>query len=210
MKNYDVKQALPIIVKAAKEYEEKLNNYHFLIIYIEKNTIKFCCVGFRALNFLHLTGVKTKLSAPVFYSACINGKLSTRDFSVDTHGKAQQKLYVLPYLSELLYHNCMIGYFINSGILIRADYFVGDTKAILSVGFRYGKAADIPVSLYRENIKTLTNPTCKVIGIFRKKYNEQKFSEYTYLSKDFNSYKFTNELKNLFDSTIMIKLDLSE
>ncbi|MBD9219927.1 MAG: hypothetical protein EGQ35_06405 [Clostridiales bacterium] len=80
MKNYDVKQALPIIVKAAKEYEEKLNNYHFLIIYIEKNTIKFCCVGFRALNFLHLTGVKTKLSAPMFYSACINGKLSTRRF----------------------------------------------------------------------------------------------------------------------------------
>ena len=43
-----------------------------------------------------------------------------------------------------------------------------------------------------------------------KNINEQKFSEYTYLSKDFNSYKFTNELKNLFDSTIMIKLDLSE
>lgn len=74
----------------------------------------------------------------------------------------------------------------------------------------YDVKQTLPISLYRENIKTLTNPTCKVIGIFRKKYNEQKFSEYTYLSKDFNSYKFTNELKNLFDSTIMIKLDLSE
>ena len=41
MKNYDVKQALPIIVKAAKEYEEKLNNYHFLIIYIEKTQLNF-------------------------------------------------------------------------------------------------------------------------------------------------------------------------
>ena len=32
MKNYDVKQALQIIIKAAKEYDEKLNNKHFLIV----------------------------------------------------------------------------------------------------------------------------------------------------------------------------------
>lgn len=62
----------------------------------------------------------------------------------------------------------MIGDFINSGIVIRADYFVGDTRAVLSVGFRSGKTSDIPVSLYNENIKTLTCPTCKVLAIFRK------------------------------------------
>ena len=39
---------------------------------------------------------------------------------------------VLPYLAELLYHHCMIGDFINSGICIRADYFVGDAKIKLS------------------------------------------------------------------------------
>ena len=41
--------------------------------------------------------------------------------------KTERKLLVLPKLHELLYHNCMIGDFINSGIMIRADYFVGDT-----------------------------------------------------------------------------------
>ena len=51
---------------------------------------------------------------------------------MDSKGKVQQKLIVLPYLSELLYNNCMIGNFINSGIYIKADYFVGNTKAILS------------------------------------------------------------------------------
>jgi len=29
----------------------------------------------------------------------------------------------------------MIGDFINSGIYLKTDYFVGDTKAVLSVGF---------------------------------------------------------------------------
>lgn len=120
-------------------------------------------LGFRDMNFLHLTGVKTKLPAQLFYSAAISGKLSERDFSLDTKGKAQQKLAVLPYLHELFYHNCMIGNFINSGIYIKADYFVGDTKAVLSVGFRYGKNADMPITLYNENVKALSRPVYKVL-----------------------------------------------
>lgn len=100
--------------------------------------MKIVQIEFRGNHFLHLTGVKTKLSAGRFYEKCLNHKLSGDDFELDKKGKAQQKLMVLPFLHELLYHNCMIGTFINSGICIRADYFVGNTKAVLSVGFRYG------------------------------------------------------------------------
>ena len=74
---------------------------------------------------------------------------------------------VLPYLSELLYHHCMIGDFINSGICIRADYFVGDTRAVLSVGFRTGKRTDFPVTLYNEDVRKLSQPTNKVLAIFQ-------------------------------------------
>jgi hypothetical protein len=195
MKNYDMKQALSIIIKAAKDYEIKLNDRHFLIIYMDKQVVKSCCVGFRDMNFLHLTGVKTKMSAQMFYSACLSGRLSVKDFSIDTRGKAQQKLQVLPYLSELLYHNCMVGDFINSGIAIRADYFVGDTKAVLSVGFRVGRTADIPVTLYNESIKKLSNPTCRVLGIFSRRYNEDKFGRCTYLAKDCTIDSFSEEIK---------------
>ena len=39
MAKYDKKAALKIIVEAAKKYEEKLNDKHFLIVYREgKNT----------------------------------------------------------------------------------------------------------------------------------------------------------------------------
>lgn len=182
-KNISGKEALKIIVDAAKNYDLKLKDKHFLIVYQEENQIKTACVGFRDMNFLHLTGVKTKLSAQLFYSAAISGKLSEKNFSLDTKGKAQQKLAVLPFLHELFYHNCMIGDFINSGIYIKADYFVGDTKAVLSVGFRYGKKADMPVTLYNENVKTLSRPIYKVLEIFVKEYKETMYSTCTYLSK---------------------------
>lgn len=75
---------------------------------------------------------------------------------------------VLPCLSKLMSHHCLVGEFINSGVYIRADYFVGDTKAILSVGFRNGNRVDYPVTLYNEDVKRLSNPTNKVLAIFQK------------------------------------------
>ena len=138
MRSYDENMALKIILQAAQEYDVRLKNKQFLVVYRGKKGAETHCVGFRAINFLHLTGVETDMSARQFYAACINKRLSKRDIRVDGKGKVQQKLQVLPYLSALLYHNCMIGDFINSGIFIKADYFIGDTKAVLSVGFRDG------------------------------------------------------------------------
>lgn len=200
-KNLSNREALKVIVEAAKNYDKKLKDKHFLIVYQEGSQMKTACVGFRDMNFLHLTGVKTNLSAQLFYSASISGKLSEKDFSLDTKGKAQQKLAVLPYLHELFYHNCMIGNFINSGICIKADYFVGDTKAVLSVGFRYGKKVDMPVTLYNENVKILSKPTFKVLAIFEKNYNEEDYRICTYLSKgqDMGKLKLPDEIANIVD-----------
>ena len=184
MAKYDKKPALKIMVEAAKNYEEKLNDKHFLIVYREGNDTKTVNVGFRDMNFLHMTGVKTRLSAQQFYAACLESKLSEYDFEIDNKGKVQQKLMVLPYLSELLYHHCMIGDFINSGICIRADYFVGDTRAVLSVGFRTGKRTDFPVTLYNEDVRKLSQPTNKVLAIFSRYYRNQHYDNCTYLAKN--------------------------
>lgn len=184
MAKYDKKAALKIIVEAAKQYEEKLNEKHFLIVYREGNDTKTVKVGFRDMNFLHMTGVKTRLSAQQFYATCLESKLSEHDFEIDNKGKAQQKLMVLPYLADLLYHHCMIGDFINSGICIRADYFVGDTRAVLSVGFRTGKKTDFPVTLYKEDIRKLSQPTNKVLAIFSKHYKDRRYDNCTYLANN--------------------------
>lgn len=197
MAKYDKKSALQIIVRAAKEYDMYLNNKHFLIVYQESGRKETVCVGFRDMNFLHMTGVRARLSAQQFYSACIDGKLSVNDFEIDNKGKVQQKLMVLPYLSELLYDSCMIGNFINSGICIRADYFVGNTKAVLSVGFRRGKGIDFPVTLYQEDVRKLSQPTNKVLAIFAKEYREQSYNKCTYLSKGqkIDNLLITNNIK---------------
>ena len=184
MAKYDKKAALKIMIEAAKKYEEKLNNKHFLIVYRERKDAKTVSVGFRDMNFLHMTGVKTRLSAQQFYAACLESKLSVNDFEIDNKGKVQQKLMVLPYLADLLYHHCMIGDFINSGIGIRADYFVGDTRAVLSVGFRNGKKIDFPVTLYKEDVRKLSQPTNKVLAIFAKYYSEPLYNMCTYLAKN--------------------------
>ena len=184
MAKYDKKAALKIMIEAAKKYEEKLNDKHFLIIYQEKKNTKTVSVGFRDMNFLHMTGVKTRLSAQQFYAACLESKLSEHDFEIDNKGKVQQKLMVLPYLADLLYHHCMIGDFINSGICIRANYFVGDTRAVLSVGFRNGKKTDFPVTLYNEDVRKLSKPTNKVLAIFSKYYKDQYYDNCTYLAKN--------------------------
>ena len=208
-KNLSNKEALKILTDAVKNYDIKLKDKHFLIVYQEGGQIKTACVGFRDMNFLHLTGVKTNLSAQVFYSAAISGKLSERDFSLDTKGKAQQKLAVLPYLHGLFYHNCMIGNFINSGIYIKADYFVGDTKAVLSVGFRYGKKIDMPVTLYNENVKTLSRPVYKVLAIFVKEYNEGVYAICTYLSKgqEIEKLRLPDEIVDIPGASLRWELD---
>lgn len=181
---YDKKKAVDIIVKAAHDYQKKLQDKVFLVIYQNNQSIEHVQVEFRGNHFLHLTGVRTNLSAHRFYEQCLNNKLSITAFELDKDGKAQQKLTVLPYLHELLYNNCMIGTFINSGIYIRADYFVGNTKAVLSVGFRTGKKADFPVTLYKEDVRRLSHPTNKVLAIFVRNYDQRIYTKCTYLSKD--------------------------
>lgn len=193
MAQQDKKLARKIIVEAAKEYRDKLLDRHFAIIYSVEEGYKCTYVGFRDMNFLHLTGVSTKLSAQQFFLACIDGKLSECDFEVDGRGKVRQKLEVLPYLSDLLYNSCMIGDFIRSGVYIKADYFVGDSKKTLSLGFRKCKKTDYPVTLYSEDIRKMSHPTNKVLAIFMKRYDEEHYMECTYLAKDQNIQEFLSQ-----------------
>lgn len=195
------KKMLQIISKAAHDYEKHLNNKCFLVVFQEGRKIEYVQIGFRDMYFLHLTGVKTKLSAQRFYHACLRGKLAEKDVGFDNNGKVQQKLMVLPYLHDLLYHSCWIGDFVNNGVVIQSDYFIGDTKAVLCVGFRNGKTVDMPVTLYREDVRKMIRPVNKVLGIFVKRYNEVPYSKCTYLAKGHCIDEF-NSLDNIVISIV--------
>lgn len=112
-------------------------------------------------------------------------------------------------MGDLFYGKCEIGPFTRSGISIEADYFSGDTRGMLSLGFRSNptKRPDIPVSLYNFPIRKLTNPTNKVLAIFRKKYNEIAYKECTFLSKgqSLGKLHIPDDIQNLISMKSTVK-----
>lgn len=61
MSKIDIKAAIRIATEAAKKYEQHLNNRHFMVVYEENSKTKIAKLGFRNMNFLHLTGIETNL-----------------------------------------------------------------------------------------------------------------------------------------------------
>ena len=183
MAKYTKEQAIKILTESAKAYQEKLLNRFFLIAFPEGNIVNYTVVVFRKQNFKHLTGVRTDITAKRFWEKCLGGKLSVNDFSFDSAGNTQLKLSVLPQLPQIFWNHAMRGEFGRTGICLNADYFVGTTKKLISVGFRFNVPADSPCSLYCEDVQKLTVNTTKVLGIWSRKDGERDWT-CTYLAKD--------------------------
>ena len=88
------------IIEAAKIYSQNLAGKAFLYVYGEE----YFEVCFPVENFLHLTGVETRLSAKDFYKNAKKAKLSDKQFYFDTrhpYAIAKKKLPCLKRLPEL-------------------------------------------------------------------------------------------------------------
>ena len=186
MKNYNKAEAIRIITTAAAEYETLMRDKQFLIAYQDSSGFNYSIVGFKAMNFKHFTGVVSDLPSKVFYRRALEHKLSPDDFRFDLTGNAHRKLTVLPWLSKMFFSNALRGSFNRSGIRLEADYLIGGTSTKISVAFRYGKTFDVPVSLYCEDVRNLTNDSTKVLAVWRRAFGEKVFSENTYCAKNIN------------------------
>lgn len=142
--------------------------------------------SFTAQNFLHLTGFKTNLCADVFYSACLNGKLSENDFRFDDRGNTHRKLSVLPYLKNLLNGKGLIGEFTTTGIRLHADYFVGDSRGSMCLGFKRAKNTSFPSTLYQGPIREVSESAVKILAVFAKEYKSPKYEECVYIASNQN------------------------
>lgn len=88
------------IVEAAEIYSQNLAGRTFLYVYGEE----YFEVSFPVENFLHLTGVETKLSAKDFYKNAKKAKLSDAQFYFDArhpYATTKKKLPCLKRLPEL-------------------------------------------------------------------------------------------------------------
>ncbi len=188
MAKYTKDAAISILHRAAVKYHELLSQKQFLLIYNDKltNTIKTSIVAFKPVNFKHLTGIQSDMRPAQFYKACRKQRLSTKDFDFDKLGHAQRKLEVLPLMPDLFFDRCWIGASINNDIYINADYYVGDTRCVLSLGLRYGSTTDVPVTLKKQSIREVVTKECKVLAIASKPMDDKSAPwQITYCEKDF-------------------------
>lgn len=182
-------KAISILFLVAPEYQEKLADRMFRLIYDDRSShsIKVTDVVFRPEHFKHLTGIQTNIKSWRFYDACIKQRLSPKDISIDDKGKAQRKLEVIGGMVNLFYRPCWIGVSLNNDIYIHADYYVGDTQCVLSVGFRGTKDGDVPVTLKKQSIREVVTKECKVYAIASKSLLDKNSAwQLTYCARDFD------------------------
>ena len=97
----DKREAVGLIVSAAKRYKEMLCGKQFLLACGDS---EFREVAFQAHNFAHFTGVRLQnCSAKQFYERALSGKLSASHFNLSGDGNTQRKLAVIGQLPCLLY-----------------------------------------------------------------------------------------------------------
>lgn len=193
----DKEQILIKLMECAKIYDQYYKDKNFLIVYKEGNNIKYKQIAFRDRNFRHLVGIKTSrnITAKTFYYNCLNKKLSAEDIELRQDGSSIQKINVFKQLTYLMTSPSLIGNFNENGMQLRAEYFMGDTKKVLSVGFDNNNFG-IPKTLLAMDIKKITNKAKKVETVFSKHINDSTYKEVTYKAKDVDLAKIIDQLSS--------------
>lgn len=172
--------AFKIMEKAIKIYDKDYRGNTILFVYKEENgQLSTFEPHFNDYNFLHFTGVQTKLKAKVFYNALLKNKLSLSDFEVV--GKTALKLQVIEQLEYLLTGPSILG-FSNGYIYLEKnpDIVIGNTKKIV-LGFSLDRK---PLTLLNEDIRKCVKSNLKTLIVLRKKASDKKYKELLFLDKE--------------------------
>ena len=87
--------ALRIIHNGAVAYKNNLANKNVLFATVIGGKTELFEVSFLPRNFLHLTGVRTKLNSTTFYSLALRDRLREQDIAFAVDGTTDKKLDVL-------------------------------------------------------------------------------------------------------------------
>ncbi len=187
----DKKEALKIILKSAKEYDNNLCNNNIMFVCRDKKQRLFTFeVTFLPRNFLHLTGIKIinqNINSSIkFYRACLGNKLDIKDFKYSEDGTTIMKLNILPQIVKLHKIAKMFGEYNNSKPYLFTEKIAGNINTC--VGFVKNKEFYYPNTALKEDIRNLISNDRKatVMYIFMKKVDELLYSNITYVSNDYN------------------------
>ncbi len=217
------KEALAIVFSCAAEYKENLVDHSLLFLCQDKHKNTYCLeVTFNTSNFQHLTGFKTeeiidavgiegqdsdtdsklkkrKMNAAHFFELCIDHRLSENDFEFAEDGTTPMKMRVLPSAVKKNLSANMVGYYNGSQPRLYTEQLAGGVKGC--VGFKKDKCAGrfVPNTLLEGDIRTKVTRPDRILVTYRKKRDEEAYSEIVYAAKkvDFEKIKIPNEYSYL-------------
>lgn len=182
------------VLNCAKQYQKKLLNKKFLIIYREKrdNSIRYIEVVFYERNYQHLTGLELidckgnvlRNQSVNFYRKCIENKLGTEEFRFKVDGTTQLKLSALPVLMDITKITKITGDYNHVRPYLFVDKVVGGVNFCLGLS----KEDDIyvPSSALLEDIKKLTDVPSQVLAILEKEKQKKIYTIVRHVAKGLN------------------------
>lgn len=205
------KEAVKIITQCAQQYQEHLENKTILLFCQDKVIQYNYCLElhFYDRNFLHLTGVKLRehfynnsqsdSPAVFFYKKCLNHKLGLGDFDYAEDGTTILKLEVLPRLISPNLSAKMVGNSLSDRPKLFTEKLAGGTTGCLGFVVDSSLNVFVPNTSLNEDIRKCVKSSDRVLAVFRKNKDEEKYSEITYLAKKINwsQIKFPREYKYL-------------
>lgn len=180
----DIKNAIKIVVKCAKIYEENLLNKNLLIVFKDKND-KFNILETEFLdkNFMHLTGIKTKnIKSKQFLKLALNSRLPLNLLSFSDDGTTVLKLSVLESAMNVDKLARMVGDFDGVRHHLMTDKLAGTTN--MCMGFcDMGDEIFVPNTVLKEDIRNISKSN-RILAIYKKSSNDVFYDELTYLAKN--------------------------
>lgn len=184
------------IVTAAQNYSTNLTNRVFLYVFGEE----YIEVMFRADDFLHLTGVDTKLFAKDFYSLARNAKLNVSQFFFNTQHPfdiVKKKIPCLTRLHELTNRDVIVLKDLKTGTLV---YKIALTNLEFTIGMYEKDGIYSPQTLRvkDKSVEKSRDGEC-VDFIFERQYSESKYTKSTFYTP---SKALPESIKEMLDCKI--------
>lgn len=191
---YTKEEARRNVLNCAKQYQRKLLNKKFIIIYRESrdNVIRYIEVVFHARNYQHLTGLEMidhegnvlRNQSVNFYRKCIENKLGIEEFRFKVDGTTHLKLSALPVLMDVTKITKITGDYNHVRPYLLVDKVVGGVNFCL--GLSKENNIYVPSSALLENIKKLTDAPSQVLAILEKEMVEEIYMVVKYVAKGLN------------------------
>ena len=147
-------EALRIIHSGAVAYQNNLVNKNVLFVAVSLGKAELFEASFLPRNFLHLTGVRTKLNSTTFYSLSLRDRISEQDIAFADDGTTDKKLDVLQSLMNIHVTAKMLGNYDNSQRLLVTDKLAGTVTS--AMGFRKDGDYYMPNTSLKTDMRTIT------------------------------------------------------